>query len=224
MSVSGASMTTQATSPSGHESTQARRFMFFLLREAGIGVALLLLILFFSIFANHFASLANLSNILTQISINTVIAVGMTFVILLGGIVFTTLKLDLLPKIEPPVVNILTTWPGASASDVEQRVTKTIEDDMSMIEGVDKIFSRSMDNVSVVTVQFKWGEDLDVKMGDIRDSISFVKRDLPADAPNRDAGAWRTIAAPTLVLGNHTDPIHPYDLSLIHISEPTRPY
>ena len=103
-------------------------------------------------------------------------------VILLGGIVFTTLKLDLLPKIEPPVVNILTTWPGASASDVEQRVTKTIEDDMSMIEGVDKIFSRSMDNVSVVTVQFKWGEDLDVKMGDIRDSISFVKRDLPADA------------------------------------------
>ncbi len=79
-------MTTQATSPSGSESTQARRFMFFLLREAGIGVALLFLIIFFSIFAPHFASLANLSNILTQISINTVIAVGMTFVILLGGI------------------------------------------------------------------------------------------------------------------------------------------
>ena len=103
-------------------------------------------------------------------------------VILLGGIVFTTLELDMLPKIEPPVVNILTTWPGASASDVEQRVSKTIEDEITMIEGVDKILSRSMDNISVVTVQFKWGEDLDVKMGDIRDSISFVKRDLPPDA------------------------------------------
>ncbi len=103
-------------------------------------------------------------------------------VILLGGIVFTTLELDMLPKIEPPVVNILTTWPGASASDVEQRVSKSIEDEITMIEGVDKIFSRSMDNISVVTVQFKWGEDLDVKMGDIRDSISFVKRDLPPDA------------------------------------------
>lgn len=79
-------MSTQATTAPEHEGTQARRTMYFLLREAGIGIALLLLILFFSIFARHFASLANLSNILTQISINTVIAVGMTFVILLGGI------------------------------------------------------------------------------------------------------------------------------------------
>ncbi len=60
--------------------------MYFLLRETGIGLALVLLCILFSIFAPHFASLANVTNIFTQISINTVIAVGMTFVILLGGI------------------------------------------------------------------------------------------------------------------------------------------
>jgi ribose transport system permease protein len=65
---------------------RARRLFYLLLREVGIGLALVLIIVAFSILAPRFASMANLSNILTQISINTVIAVGMTFVILLGGI------------------------------------------------------------------------------------------------------------------------------------------
>lgn len=65
---------------------RARNLFYLLLREVGIGVALVLMIVVFSAFAPHFASMANLTNILTQISINTVIAVGMTFVILLGGI------------------------------------------------------------------------------------------------------------------------------------------
>jgi ribose transport system permease protein len=64
----------------------ARRVFYLLLREAGIGLALLILVLVFSLLAPRFATMANLTNILTQISINTVIAVGMTFVILLGGI------------------------------------------------------------------------------------------------------------------------------------------
>ena len=65
---------------------RARNIAYFLLREAGIGLALVLLCIAFSITAPRFASVANLTNIFTQISINTVIAVGMTFVILLGGI------------------------------------------------------------------------------------------------------------------------------------------
>lgn len=65
---------------------RARNVFYLLLREVGIGVALVLMIVVFSALAPRFASIANLTNILTQISINTVIAVGMTFVILLGGI------------------------------------------------------------------------------------------------------------------------------------------
>jgi ribose transport system permease protein len=64
----------------------ARRIVYLLLREAGIGLALVLLVVVFSLLAPRFASMANFTNILTQISINTVISVGMTFVILLGGI------------------------------------------------------------------------------------------------------------------------------------------
>jgi ribose transport system permease protein len=65
---------------------RATRIFYLLLREVGIGLALVLMVLAFSAFAPRFASMSNLTNILTQISINTVISVGMTFVILLGGI------------------------------------------------------------------------------------------------------------------------------------------
>jgi ribose transport system permease protein len=65
---------------------KSKRLLSLLLREAGIGLALLLLCIVFSIAAPRFASSTNITNILTQISINTVISVGMTFVILLGGI------------------------------------------------------------------------------------------------------------------------------------------
>jgi ribose transport system permease protein len=64
----------------------AKRLLSLLLREAGIGLALLLLCVVFTIAAPRFASATNITNILTQISINTVISVGMTFIILLGGI------------------------------------------------------------------------------------------------------------------------------------------
>ena len=64
----------------------AKRLLNLLLREAGIGLALAVMCIFFAIAAPHFASIANINNIFTQISINTVISVGMTFAILLGGI------------------------------------------------------------------------------------------------------------------------------------------
>lgn len=64
----------------------AKKIISMLLREAGIGLALVLLCLVFAVAAPRFASATNITNILTQISINTVISVGMTFAILLGGI------------------------------------------------------------------------------------------------------------------------------------------
>lgn len=64
----------------------AKKLMYFLLREAGIGMALLVICIFFTVTTPQFASSLNVTNIFVQISINTVISVGMTFVILLGGI------------------------------------------------------------------------------------------------------------------------------------------
>ncbi len=120
---------------------------------------------------------------LPEISVKRRVATLMVFlaVVVLGGIVLGNLKLDMLPDIEPPVINVITPWPGASASDIEQKVTKILEDQLSLIEGVDDIYSKSLDNLSVVTVRFKWGSDLDVKTGDVRDVIPLAKQDMPDD-------------------------------------------
>ncbi|MDO9508275.1 MAG: efflux RND transporter permease subunit [Thermovirgaceae bacterium] len=121
---------------------------------------------------------------LPELSVKRPVTTLMIFlsVLIIGGIASTSLKLDMLPKIEPPVVTILTSWPGASASDVEQRVSKVMEDNLSTIEGVDDIISKSLDNISAVSVKFKWGSDLDVRTADIRDAVTFAKRDLPSDS------------------------------------------
>lgn len=121
---------------------------------------------------------------LPELSVRRPVMTLMLFlgVIIIGSVVFSTLKVDMLPDIEPPVVTILTSWPGASASDVEQRVTKVMEDNLSTIEGVDDIISKSLDNISAVSVKFKWGADLDVRTADVRDAVTMAKRDLPSDA------------------------------------------
>jgi len=103
-------------------------------------------------------------------------------IILLGVVSVTKLNIDLLPDIEPPVVSILTVWPGASASDVESEVTDVIENQVNSVNNLDTLTSKSLDNLSVVSCKFNWGTNLNVATNDIRDKLELTKRDLPGDA------------------------------------------
>lgn len=102
--------------------------------------------------------------------------------LLLGIMSLFRLSVDMFPDISPPVVTILTTWPGASASDVETEVTKVIEDQVNAVSNLDTLTSKSLDNLSVVVCRFNWGTDLSVATNDIRDWLERAKRDLPPDA------------------------------------------
>ncbi|WP_448382835.1 efflux RND transporter permease subunit [Desulfosoma sp.] len=101
--------------------------------------------------------------------------------LLLGLMSLLRLSIDMFPDISPPVVTILTTWPGASASDVETEVTKIIEDQVNAVSNLDSLTSKSLDNLSVVVCRFNWGTDLSVATNDIRDWLERAKRDLPPD-------------------------------------------
>ena len=120
---------------------------------------------------------------LPEFSVKKPIFTSMVYaaIVLLGVVTLVSMKVDLLPKIDPPVITVLTTWPGASAIEVEQRVSKKLEDQLGMIEGVSDLYSKSVDNLSVVSAKFKWGTDLDVKVGDVRDAVNFAKRRMPSD-------------------------------------------
>ncbi|HON52325.1 MAG TPA: efflux RND transporter permease subunit, partial [Bacteroidales bacterium] len=109
-----------------------------------------------------------------------------TIMIFLAVIVFglyslSSLPIDLYPKMEPPYISIMTTYPGASAADIETNVTKPIEDALNSVDNLKNISSRSIDNMSVVFAEFEWESNLDEAANDIRNSLSFVEEALPDD-------------------------------------------
>jgi hydrophobic/amphiphilic exporter-1 (mainly G- bacteria), HAE1 family len=91
------------------------------------------------------------------------------------------LPVDLYPEMELPYVVVYTTYPGASATDMESNVTRPLENSLGSVSKLKEITSRSSDAVSVVFLEFEYGTNLDEASNDIRSSLSFVERVLPDD-------------------------------------------
>jgi HAE1 family hydrophobic/amphiphilic exporter-1 len=91
------------------------------------------------------------------------------------------LPVDLYPEMELPFVVVMTTYPGASASDIESNVTRPIENSLNSVSKLKEITSTSSDNVSVVFMNFEYGTNLDEASNDIRSNLGFVERLLPDD-------------------------------------------
>jgi hydrophobic/amphiphilic exporter-1 (mainly G- bacteria), HAE1 family len=91
------------------------------------------------------------------------------------------LPVDLYPEIELPYVVVYTTYPGASASDIESNVTRPLENTLNSVSNLKEITSKSSDATSVIFMNFEYGTSLDEASNDIRSAISFVERYLPTD-------------------------------------------
>ena len=89
------------------------------------------------------------------------------------------LPVDLYPEIELPFVTVLTTYPGASASDIESNITRPLEDALNSVSNLKELTSTSSDGLSVVFLNFEYGSNLDEAMNDIRSNLNFVTRILP---------------------------------------------
>jgi HAE1 family hydrophobic/amphiphilic exporter-1 len=103
-------------------------------------------------------------------------------VVLLGLISYTRLPIDLLPKIETNTIMVMTTYEGASASDVETNVTRPLESSLSTVSNLKDIKSTSKENRSIITLEFDYGLDLNVVTNDIRNKLDLVKSYMPANA------------------------------------------
>jgi HAE1 family hydrophobic/amphiphilic exporter-1 len=91
------------------------------------------------------------------------------------------LPVDLYPEMELPFVVVMTTYPGASASDIESNVTRPIENTLNSVSNLKEITSTSSDGTSVVFMNFEYGTNLDEASNDIRSNLGFVERVLPED-------------------------------------------
>ena len=119
--------------------------------------------------------------ILSDISVKRpVFATVMSLLLIAFGVLsFIGLPLRELPNIDPPVVSISATYPGASADVVESRITEIIEDQVAGIEGIDTITSRSRDGASDVTIEFSLSRDIEAAANDVRDAVARVLDRLP---------------------------------------------
>ncbi|MCI1930617.1 MAG: efflux RND transporter permease subunit [Clostridia bacterium] len=121
---------------------------------------------------------------LSKFSIKRPVTVIMvTLMVILAGLLsLSTLKLNLMPDIDIPVVLVSTTYVGAGPEEIENLISKPIEEALGTVSNVDTVSSTSSSNSSMVIVKFLDGTDINVAADDVREKIDLVKSTLPDDA------------------------------------------
>lgn len=153
---------------------------------------------------------------IAEISIKRPTLVVVLFTILtLGGIFsYTQMGYELIPKFEINVVTVTTIYPGASPSEVENTVTKKIEDAISTLENVKKIESKSFESLSLVMVTLTEKANADLSLNDAQRKINAVLKDLPDDVDPPSLSKFSLDDMPILSVGAtaQMDDVAFYDL------------
>jgi len=121
---------------------------------------------------------------LPEFSVNRRVTAAMLAMILvvLGSLSFTRLGLDFFPDLEFPTVSIITTYTGVSSEDMENTVTRPLEQVINSVSRVKKVTSTTSEGVSLIMVEFEWGTNLDFAAQDIRDQIGLYRNFIPEEA------------------------------------------
>ena len=119
---------------------------------------------------------------------------------LFGLFSFSKLPIDLMPDIETNTIMVFTYYNGASAEDIENNVTRPLENTLNSVEHLKHISSDSRENVSVITLEFEFGYDIDDLTNDVRDKLDMVASSLPDDANNPIIFKFSTDMIPIMML------------------------
>src|SRR5687768_9752596 len=122
-------------------------------------------------------------------------------IILMGAISVTRLPVDLLPDVTYPTVSVFVRYPGVGPQEIEQLITRPIEQTVSAVAGLDQLNSTSSEGVSRVSLSFAWGTDLNEAMDDMRMRLDRVRGRMPIDAEPMQIFRQDSNAAPIMSLG-----------------------
>lgn len=119
-----------------------------------------------------------------ETSVRKPISTALIFVavIVFGLFSLNNLAIDQLPEMDLPAISVVTTYQGANAEDVENNITRRIEDGLNTVSNLKEITSKSSDGVSLVSLEFEWGTNLDEASNDIRDALGRLTDFMPDDA------------------------------------------
>lgn len=121
---------------------------------------------------------------ITEIAIKrpSLVIVFFTVLGVLGAISYSRLSYELIPKFDAPIIFVSTVYPGASPGEVENNVTKKVEDALASLENVTSIRSTSFESVSTVTLEFKQDADINISLQDAQRKLSAIESALPDDS------------------------------------------
>ena len=129
--------------------------------------------------------------------------------IIFGIYSLLNLPLDMYPEVELPYITVFTSYPGASASDIETNITRPIEDALNSVSNLKEITSTSSDNISVVFLEFEYGTNLDDIMNDVRNYVGLIEEALPDDASSPTVLKLNTSMMPVVVYAITADESYP---------------
>ncbi|KGP72763.1 efflux RND transporter permease subunit [Pontibacillus yanchengensis] len=127
-------------------------------------------------------------NWITKFSLkNTIAIIILTLLVVVSGVIATNkIKVETFPDVTFPVMTVQTVYPNASTEDVEENVTTPMEEALLNLEGYDSISSTSKENVSIITITYPFGEDIEEAQSDVESAVNKVT--LPDDVdPNVQA-------------------------------------
>ena len=103
-------------------------------------------------------------------------------VVIIGLFSLQKLPIDLYPDIDTNTIMVMTTYQGASAQDIEQNVTRPLENTLNSVEHLKHITSNSKENISIVTLEFEYGYNIDALTNDVRDKLDMISNYLPDES------------------------------------------
>ncbi|MFH0989667.1 MAG: efflux RND transporter permease subunit [bacterium] len=122
--------------------------------------------------------------LLTKFSLKRQITLMMVYavIILFSFFSFSQLKIDFFPDITFPIAGVITSYAGVGPDDIETLISRPIEEAVSSVKNIEKVTSQSSKGNSIVTLEFRYGTDMDQAENDIRKNLDYIRDYLPADA------------------------------------------
>lgn len=120
-------------------------------------------------------------------------------ILVLGIFSYIQLPVDQYPKMDPPYITVMATYPGANASDIEENVTKILEDQLNSVDDLKELSSISYDNLAVISLEFEWEVNLDEASNDVRDAVDKSMQNLPDDIDRPTIMRFNTSMMPILI-------------------------
>lgn len=129
------------------------------------------------------------------------IVMSVLIVLMFGVVSFTKMSVDLMPKMELPMLIVMTSYEGAGPEEVETKITKPLESAMASISGIDSISSTSSAGSSMVMLMFDYGTDLAEATNSVRDNVEMAKMMMPSDAGDINILKMNMDSMPVVMIG-----------------------